>query len=209
MQTLEQLCDPDPKFPIGVICSIYYDSPNWGLLQEKRNSDYLKTKIRLRWYENSIQTGSQADPSFAEAKYRVGSKRTKIRIKSGIHGQRLTNIRLDNPELLAIPRLLAAEGAPVRNGLLPTFVVRYFRRRYIDRSTQARIALDYQITSPRVNPSMLAITHPCYLNKCVLEIKGTDGLFPVGLQSLLKLGFRKTAFSKYYECYSRLTGTFF
>lgn len=209
IQALDYLCDPDPKFPIGVVCSIYYDSRNWDLLQEKRNSDYFKTKIRLRWYESLQQTDSQADPSFIEAKYRVGSKRTKIRVISGIAGQHLTNICLDDPKLLAIPRLLAAEGAPVRNDLLPTFVVRYLRRRYIERSTKARISLDHQITSPKVNPSMLATSYPCHLNKCVLEVKKTDGIFPIGLQSLLKLGFRKTAFSKYYECYARLTGTFF
>lgn len=208
-QVLEQLCDPDPKFPVGIVCSIYYDSRNWDMLREKRDSDYLKTKIRLRWYENSKETSFETDPSFAEAKYRVGSKRTKIRVTSKMTGEYLSKISLDDPELLAVPSLLAAQGAPVRRGLFPTFVVRYCRRRYVDRATNVRVSLDYQITSPKVNSSMLAQTQPCHLRKCVLEVKGTDGLFPVSLNCLLKLGFRKTAFSKYYECYSELTGTFF
>jgi hypothetical protein len=39
-----------------------------------------------------------------------------------------------------------------------------------------------------------------------LEIKGTDGEFPPGLRSVFQLGFRREAFSKYYECYRQLAG---
>ena len=41
---------PDKEYPAGIISSIYYDSRGWDFLNEKINSDYLKSKVRLRWY---------------------------------------------------------------------------------------------------------------------------------------------------------------
>ena len=48
---LSSICRPDPLFPRGVVNSIYFDTPELHHLREKINSDYLKTKVRLRWYE--------------------------------------------------------------------------------------------------------------------------------------------------------------
>ena len=72
LRMLERICDPDPQFPFGIVSSIYYDSQNWDYLREKRDSDYLKTKVRLRWYEQAQATTDGADISYAEAKYRIG-----------------------------------------------------------------------------------------------------------------------------------------
>ena len=55
---LQSVCRSDPAFPAGVVCTIYYDTLALHHLREKVNSDYLKTKLRLRWYED--QTESQA-----------------------------------------------------------------------------------------------------------------------------------------------------
>ena len=209
LRMLERACDPDPQFPFGIVSSIYYDSQNWDYLREKRNSDYLKTKVRLRWYEQIQATKEGADASFAEIKYRIGSKRMKIRMPTEFPGRFLSETTLDNTELLKIPAALAAQGAPILQPIFPAFVVRYCRRRYVDRLTNARICIDYEISSPKSNPIMLATTFPCVLPKIVLEVKGSDGDFPLGLRNLLKLGFRRESFSKYYECYGQLTRTFF
>jgi len=209
LRILEQICDPDPEFPFGIVSSIYYDSQNWDYLREKRDSDYLKTKVRLRWYEQAQATTDGADISYAEIKYRIGSKRMKIRMPTEFTGRYLAKTTLANTELLKIPAALAAKGAPIRQPIFPAFVVRYCRRRYLDRLTSARICIDYDITSPKSNPLMLATTFPCELRKTVLEVKGSDGNFPLGLRNLLKMGFRKESFSKYYECYGQLTRTFF
>ena len=209
LRLLEQMYDPDPKFPFGIVSSIYYDAQNWDYLREKRNSDYLKTKVRLRWYENASATKEGADLSHAEIKYRIGSKRMKIRMPTEYTGRYLAGITLDNAELLKIPTALAAGGARIRQPIFPAFTIRYCRRRFVDRFTSARICLDYDISSPKSNPLMLGTTFPCVLRKTVLEIKGTGGEFPLGLKTLLKLGFRKESFSKYYECYGQLTRTFF
>lgn len=47
---LRSICPQDPAFPRGIVNSIYYDTPALQHLHEKINSDYFKTKIRLRWY---------------------------------------------------------------------------------------------------------------------------------------------------------------
>ena len=209
LRMLARNCDPDEKYPIGVVSSIYYDTPNWDLLREKRDSDYLKSKIRLRWYEQTEAGENCGDSSYAEAKYRVGSRRVKFRIPTNLSGRLLAGTRLDTSLLRQIPDQLAARGAPVPQPILPAFVVRYRRHRFVDRLTGTRICLDYDIRSPRTNPMMLAAPFPCRLPVSVLEVKGTDSTIPLFLRNLLKLGFRKESFSKYYECYGRLTRTFF
>lgn len=80
LRILEKTCDLDPKFPFGIVSSIYYDTQNWDFLREKRNSDYLKTKIRLRWYDQTPASNDADGRSYAEIKYRIGSKRMKIRL---------------------------------------------------------------------------------------------------------------------------------
>lgn len=209
IRILEGLCDPDPSFPVGKVSSIYFDSRNWTYLGEKRNSDYLKTKVRIRWYGHPDSEFAGRGRSFAEVKSRTGSKRSKVRIQTKYSGEALEGMDLHDRVLLQIPGALIAAGAPIRHTLLPTMVVCYYRRRYIERSTRSRIALDYSITSPKVNKYMLANTFPCKLEYSILEVKGTDVEFPTGLRSLLKLGFRREAFSKYYECYRHLTRTVF
>ena len=74
---LERLCRPDPAFPTGTVFTIYYDTPSLECLDEKRNSDYLKTKVRLRWYRVE---GRPTDSAFLEVKSRVGSRRDKLRL---------------------------------------------------------------------------------------------------------------------------------
>ena len=70
---LRQICRPDPRYPAGIVTSIYYDTPRFHLLREKANSDYLKTKIRMRWYSDG---GAPSDDgvAFAEAKFRIGTQ---------------------------------------------------------------------------------------------------------------------------------------
>lgn len=60
---LEGRCLPDPEYPKGRVNSIYYDLRDHRLLDEKRNSDFLKTKVRLRWYAD-VHTQAALDPVF-------------------------------------------------------------------------------------------------------------------------------------------------
>jgi hypothetical protein len=204
---LEQLCDPDPRFPFGIVSSIYYDTSNWDYLSEKRNSDYLKTKVRLRWYENIVRNNEKDDPSFAEVKYRVGSRRAKIRIPTAFSGNMLSTLPLENSALLGVPMLIKTKGVPISKPLFPTFIVRYKRRRFIERSKRIRVCLDYDISSPKLNRNMLPKAIPCKLGVAVFEVKDIMGDLPKGLHQLVNFGFQKASFSKYFTCYLRLTQT--
>jgi hypothetical protein len=88
-------------------------------------------------------------------------------------------------------------------------VIRYHRRRFIERTSAARLSIDRDITVPRVNPRLLGTVPGCTLPEAVIEIKGSDDGLPLGLTPLRRLGLMKASFSKYLECYARLTGTVF
>lgn len=62
---LKARCRSDSDYPAAVVSSIYYDTVDWRSLAEKNNSDYLKTKIRLRWYQD-LFTGELSQESFLE-----------------------------------------------------------------------------------------------------------------------------------------------
>lgn len=204
---LERYCRPDPDFPHGVVSSIYYDTRDWDLAGEKFNSDYLKTKVRVRWYEETDLAGKNGDQSFLEMKCRIGCTRNKKRVATQYSGRDLAAMDLADRRLLQIPVALLSTGTQIRKPVFPAFIVRYERRRYIDRSTQTRVAIDYSITAPKVNRQMIRVHTPCAVRWSVLEVKGTGHDLPRGLRDVLKLGLRREAFSKYLECYRRLTRT--
>src|SRR6187401_2453917 len=74
---LDRMCRRDEQYPAAVVWTIYYDTPQLLSLGEKINSDYLKRKIRVRWY--SDLDGTVSGPAFVEAKLRVGTNRSKVR----------------------------------------------------------------------------------------------------------------------------------
>ena len=47
---LDARCHPDPHYPRGHVRSLYFDTPDLRFLAEKSDGDFLKTKVRLRWY---------------------------------------------------------------------------------------------------------------------------------------------------------------
>ena len=77
------ICLRDGKYPPATVHTVYYDTPRLALLGEKIGSDFLKTKVRVRWYAD--RDGRPGDALFAEAKFRVGSQRRKVRHRLPIH----------------------------------------------------------------------------------------------------------------------------
>jgi hypothetical protein len=90
--------------------------------------------------------------------------------------------------------------------LLPTLLIRYARRRYVDPLTGARIALDSAITAPKVNRRMLPHPLPAPLAQAVLEIKAPTRDVTRFAGRLGRLGCRKASFSKYRNCCRGITG---
>jgi hypothetical protein len=198
---LDAICRRDPRFPSAIVWTIYYDTPDLASLGEKINSDYLKRKIRVRWY--SEVGGEPKGPVFVEAKLRVGNRRVKARAQAPWPAEEVAAWDLDDPRLRDLPRLLGAEGVLVDGLWQPLMLIRYRRERFIEPAGQARISLDADIAVARVNPRLMAPADDRALPGGVLEVKGAGDELPLALRPLLALGARKRSFSKYLAVYAR------
>ncbi|MBW1848513.1 MAG: VTC domain-containing protein [Deltaproteobacteria bacterium] len=208
IQFLKSTCEKDGKYPEGTVSSIYYDTKDWKYISEKINSDYLKTKIRLRWYSD-INNIRPYNYSYAEVKYKVGSQREKVRVKTPYSGKWLNTVDLENSGLLQVPDLLREKGVRIKKNLHPVFQISYKRLRFIDIYSGSRICLDYDISAPRVNGYMLPRMNPFKLNTAVFELKGSIHDLPVSLKPLTIFGCRKASFSKYQACYQKVMNVTF
>ena len=200
---LERCCQRDPAFPAAVVWTMYYDTPGLLSLGEKINSDYLKQKIRVRWY--SDLDGRPAGPSFVEAKLRVGNRRMKLRASLPYSAEELASWDLDDPRLLQLPLLLKEQGIDLRDPWRPVLLLRYRRDRFIERLSHSRVSLDADIAVTAVNPRYLSVVDHSPLGSAVLEVKGPADELPPALRGLLHLGAQKCSFSKYLAVYSHMT----
>jgi hypothetical protein len=200
---LEQFCRRDPEHPEAVVWTIYYDTPGLMSLGEKINSDYLKQKIRVRWY--SSLDGRAAGPAFVEAKLRVGNRRSKVRARLPHTAEELAQWDLQDPRLLQFPMLLQEHGIRARDSWQPVMLIRYRRDRFIESLSRSRVSLDSDIAAAAANPTFVAGVDESALDSAVLEVKGANDELPVALHALLQLGARKSSFSKFLAVYAHMT----
>jgi hypothetical protein len=200
---LEQLCSRDPQFPAAVVWTIYYDTPGLSSLGEKVNSDYLKRKIRVRWY--SDLDGRPSGPAFVEAKIRTGNRRSKVREKVPYRADELAQWKLSDPRLLRLPLLLQRDGVLGQESWQPLITIRYRRDRFVERLSGSRISLDAEIAA--VDVRFRLASGPAFppLNVAVLEVKGTGEDLPRALRAVAALGLRKQSFSKFLAVYAHAT----
>ena len=111
---------------------MYYDTPALVSLGEKINSDFLKRKIRVRWYTDPA--GVVAGPAFVEAKFRVGTQRAKVRERLPCRAEEVAEWDLQDPRLREFPALLRDRGVLGQDSWLPMLLIRYRRDRFVDRS---------------------------------------------------------------------------
>lgn len=187
-------CRTDREYPGGTVSTIYYDTPELCLLGEKINSDFLKTKVRLRWYGDLI-----AGPLFLEVKRKVGQRRFKERLAVAA-AARLVSHRLES-RAFSQPLEALRERTKLPPLLRPVLELCYRRRRFVDPVSGVRIALDTNIRVVRVNSEILSRFDPAPLRRAVLEVKGANRDVPDFFGPLLALGCRRAAFSKYLRCY--------
>lgn len=200
---LRGACSPDPRFPCGRVSSIYYDTPRLDSLREKLNSDYLKTKVRLRWY-STLPEGAAAGRAMLESKRRVGARRDKVRLETEYTGETLETLPLDDPALALLPQRLWSVGV-IAPAMRPVLTVQYDRYRFVDRASRTRVAVDTGITVPAVSRRVNASHRPGQLEVAIVEVKGLTPTLPVNLQALTRLGARRASFSKYFACYKHVT----
>ena len=204
---LRARCRPDTRYPEGIVRSIYYDSHRWAFVGEKLNSDFLKTKVRLRSYARP-QDGTPLGHGFLEAKFKFGSCRRKLRIETDWSAEHIAQLALEGPELALIPELLTEADSgfqgPLPGPLLPVFEIEYRRRRFVEPRSRARLSIDTEIRVSRVNSTRLPPARELAFPRAVLEVKGDSQDLPVSLRELKALGCEKEAFSKYGTCFQWL-----
>ncbi len=204
IEWLRLRCQRDALFESGIISSIYFDTMDWQFLDEKINSDFLKTKVRIRWYEN-INGGQQGRHAFVEAKYKIGAKRRKVRLQTAVSGKWLSEVDLGDTVLMNIPQILWEAGVQVPSSLFPAIQISYKRFRFTDPVTRCRLCVDYDIHAPRANWRLLPKICPIELDQGVFELKGDITELPAALNQLTAFGCRKDSFSKYSSCYLKLS----
>lgn len=204
---LRTACLADAQFPSAVVWTVYYDTPGVQSLDEKRNSDYLKTKMRVRWYAADGRTPS--GPAFVELKFRIGSRRGKTRVTLPWTADDLAGRPLTDPLFRDLPAQLRAEGVIPGAGWCPVLQLRYHRERLVEPASRARISLDDAIAVEAVNPRHLSALSLGPLPVAVLEVKSRHEALPPRLHALTHLGARKCAFSKYLAVYQHVRRTVF
>lgn len=190
---------PDRDHPDGHVVTLYYDTPGGTLYDAKRNSDYLKEKVRLRWYEDSAGR-PQGPTAFLEVKAKIGSQRRKLRRPAPLDAATLSGIPLTDRRLLAVLAALGPERAVLPAPLLPVLVVRYARDRFVDPASSARVAFDRAIRVAAVHPAIAPAARRPRLDVAVVEVKGERTELPASLRFLRALGTRRGSFSKYAAC---------
>ena len=193
---------PDPAFARGSVHSVYFDSPRRQSLAEKDGGDFLKRKVRLRWYNAATQPEG---PVYLEIKDRLGGGRRKQRRRLSWPARRLHGLDLADPGFAQAVRAEAGELAPlIPADFQPLLGLRYERRRYVCAFTGARMCLDFEIAVTHVNALGLPAASCPSLAEAVFEFKEVGPIEVPWLGELARCGFRARSFSKYGACLHRV-----
>lgn len=200
---LRHICLADSNYPSEDIHSIYYDTPSFNSYAEKADGDYLKTKVRLRWYQPSSVNDAGKIPAFLEVKSKHGSTGFKARRELSLSRTWLDETDLADDKLRRLPYEQGDElNAAMGRGLFPMICIVYRRERFVCPWSGSRICLDTDIRAERANRNFLPGLAPGILNDAVVEVKGAGDAEIPWLRHLYSAGFRLRGFSKYAHCLS-------
>ncbi len=204
LSILEARCAPDDWFAVGVVNSIYFDTPGLGAYWEKANGDNIKSKVRVRWYGEDGALPEEV-PVFVEVKGRVGSARNKMHLGTTAPRELVASASFD---CTALSDFLAANaaalGVPISREWSPVCCISYNRRRYFDTPSMSRVSIDWNIEARRFNRARFPWARPVALDSIVCEFKNKGGNPPPWAEYMLAAGLRFGSFSKYGECMERL-----
>jgi hypothetical protein len=204
LEWLSHCLVPDSQFYCGSIFSIYYDTPDLDLYYEKRNSDYLKAKVRLRWYSDSSRsTPEDKVTCYLELKRKYGVLRQKNRIAFSLNSRTLTDDPFSEEQIATAPLRIHELLYSPPGMLVPILLIQYKRYRFVDPQTGSRIALDSDIQCAHVNSRYIVGFPPVHLDVGVLEIKGAQRHLLSPLKGISSYLTRET-FSKYARCCEHL-----
>jgi hypothetical protein len=201
-QWVSAVCRAGSHYPAGDVWTVYYDTAGQCALREKLDSDYLKTKVRVRWYTG---TGGHAHgDAFVEVKRRVGDRREKIRVRLPATAASFARLDLEATIWLDVLQLLRPVGFSLADAWRPVVALAYRRLRRVVASG-ARVNCDSTIRAVAVARRRgRAAFHPGPLDVGVVEVKGPSEELPVQLAGLARLGGRAASFSKYAAVWAHL-----
>jgi hypothetical protein len=201
---LRYCCMPDSQYYFSEVFSIYYDTPRLDLYYEKRNSDYIKTKVRLRWYTAWLNGDGDCEvPCYLEVKRKYGIRRSKKRIALTMAKKNLFQAPFSDATIRDLPKRVHELSYDPPGILVPILVVNYRRYRFFDQASGSRIALDTQIQCSNANALFLTGFPPVHLRVGVLEIKGNLNN-PLKSLTAVRPYLTKDSFSKYARCCEEL-----
>jgi hypothetical protein len=200
---LDARCERDPQYPEGHVRTLYLDTPDLRFLTEKADGDFLKTKIRLRWYAAHAHAPA-AGAVWLEIKRRESLSRSKTRLAFHPRAADVDRSDLEGIDAGRASDLVRAAGLEAPARLRPTLALGYQRSRWIEPVTGVRVALDRAIQPTWARACHWPPPHALALSSAVVEFKGADPEVPWSLRALTGFGGRRTSFSKYYRCYARL-----
>jgi len=198
---LATCCDPDPEYPDNVIYTVYFDSRGMQALAEKQNGDYIKQKVRLRWYGDSPdgRVGEGQVPAWLETKSREGASGWKTRISLRLPSGAV------HPGSFSTGAIAGAVAGHVPQTLSPAVWLRYRRRRLVFADGVHRVSIDEDIAGLWLREDMPCLPHTAALPFTIVEVKGPERDIP-HLHGLIGRFARKSAFSKYEMCVRYLSG---
>jgi hypothetical protein len=205
---LEYYCVQDPNYYLGHISTLYYDTPTLDLYREKRNSDYLKSKVRLRWYSKLQELKrNQEVKCYLEVKRKYGALRVKKRLKLNLSAKQLHHNPFVDDEIMRLPLMVYQLGYFPQGILVPVLLIQYERYRFIDPQSGSRISLDTNICCKNANAEYISGEPPIFFGVGVLEVKGKYREMP-GFLAPIAHHLTKESFSKYGRSYESLMQPF-
>jgi len=200
-------CRIDREYPESRVQSIYLETLNAESFAEKINSDFFKTKFRVRWYEKADNKGTPISgdiPFFLEKKMKVGAKRLKNRWVHHANKESADSNSLSSAFHQQWHGLFGEKEGEDIPHFQPFIQISYIRKRFVDQFSGARLSLDYNIRVEKSNDSLLPPPTNAFLPMAVFEVKSSSDSPPQTLHFLTKNLVRKANFSKYETCVSYL-----
>ncbi len=207
---LQLNCRPDREHPESRVQSIYLETLNAESYFEKANSDFFKTKFRVRWYEQTTRTNQKSigmTSFFLEKKMKIGTKRLKQRWVQQEKKEISDKKALSSSFHQRWCGLFAKENSDTPQ-LQPFIQISYTRKRFVDLFSGARLSLDYNIKVEKSNQTLLPPPTQSYLTNAVFEVKSNADTPPQTLHFLTQNLARKANFSKYENCVSHLLSSY-
>ena len=191
-------CSKDPDFPVSKVESIYFENINGTAFSEKANSDYLKTKYRVRWYENPSAEPPESTREtsvYIEPTTNSGRRRAKMRDSLKTDLRQLKGHDLSSPYHQLWKQYFFESGTTAN--IEPYLQISYVRKRFVEHLEGVRISLDSKIRVERSNSLYLPPPIIQELPLGVLEIKGDSAEIPESLGYITSTLARKASFSKF------------